>query len=194
MSLLSLVLFSAWLTESAGLSLALGAFLAILLDQRRAKVDAVRSRFLILTGVSALLGLLGSLTAVYLFSFGIVRRVKVLEHNAERLARGEELQELPDEADERRRLRRGFTPGEVEAETACGGKLPLRRAIRVRVRYFIDGGALGSAAFVERVFERHRGRFGLKRRTGARRMREADWEGLCVLRDLKNDRIGPGSK
>jgi len=77
---------------------------AILLDQRRAKVDAVRSRFLILTGVSALLGLLGSLTAVYLFSFGIVRRVKVLEHNAERLARGEELQELPDEADEIGRL------------------------------------------------------------------------------------------
>jgi len=102
--------------------------------------------------------------------------------------------DLPEDADERHRMRRGFTPGEVEAETARGGKLPLRRVIRLRVRYFIDGGALGSAAFVERVFERHRGRFGLKRRTGARRMREADWEWLCVLRDLKGDRIGPSSK
>lgn len=62
--------------------------------------------------------------------------------------------------------------------------------IRLRVRYFIDGGALGSAAFVESVFARHRDRFSPKRQTGARRMREADWEGLCVLRDLQRDRIG----
>lgn len=77
---------------------------AVLLDQRRERVDDVRSRFLALTGISALLGLLGSVAAVYLFSTGIVRRVKVLEGNAERLARGEELDELPEEADEIGRL------------------------------------------------------------------------------------------
>ena len=77
---------------------------AVLLDQRRAKVDDVRSRFLRLTAVSALLGLLGSIAAVYLFSTGIVRRVRVLEGNAERLARGERLDDLPEEADEIGRL------------------------------------------------------------------------------------------
>ncbi|MBY6015002.1 PAS domain S-box protein [Qipengyuania gaetbuli] len=77
---------------------------AVLLDQRRERVDDVRSRFLALTGISALLGLLGSVAAVYLFSTGIVRRVRVLEGNAERLAQGAELDDLPEEADEIGRL------------------------------------------------------------------------------------------
>ncbi|WP_291181310.1 ATP-binding protein [Erythrobacter sp.] len=73
---------------------------AVLLDERRARVDEVRSRFLWLTMVSALLGLLGSLAAVYLFSTGIVRCVRILERNAERLAQGRKLEELPEEEDE----------------------------------------------------------------------------------------------
>jgi REP element-mobilizing transposase RayT len=87
-------------------------------------------------------------------------------------------------------VRRGFRSAEVEAERARAGKLPLRQVIRLRVRYLTDGAVLGAAAFVEKVFARHRERFGLKRRTGARPMEEADWEGLCVLRALKRDRIG----
>ena len=98
----------------------------------------------------------------------------------------------------------------METEVAPGGKLPLKQVIRRRARYLsrftrppaslrqavsaslrlIDGGVFGAAAFVENIFARHRERFGLKRKTGARRMREADWEDLCVLRDLKNDLIG----
>ena len=77
---------------------------AVVLEQRRALVDVVRQRFLALTAVSGLIGLLGSLAAVYLFSTGIVRRVSVLEDNAERLARGERLIDLPAEADEIGRL------------------------------------------------------------------------------------------
>ena len=46
---------------------------SVLLDQRRARVDDVRDRYLLLTAISALVGLLGSLAAVYLFSTGIVR-------------------------------------------------------------------------------------------------------------------------
>lgn len=76
----------------------------VLLDQRRARVDEVRGRFLLLTAISAVIGLLGSLAAVYLFSTGIVRRVQMLEANAELLARGEELAEMPDDADEIGRL------------------------------------------------------------------------------------------
>jgi putative transposase len=101
-----------------------------------------------------------------------------------------EVRELPGDDPAGKRTRRGFTREEVEEEVARGGKIPLKRIIHRRVRYFIDGGVLGSAAFVEQVFEHHRGRFGLKRQTGARRMRDADWEGLFVLRDLKHDRIG----
>ena len=98
---------------------------------------------------------------------------------------------LPDEEDGHNPTppRRGFSQEEVEAEVAGGGKLPLKQVIRRRVRYLIDGGVFGSAAFVEKVFLQHRERFGLKRKTGARRMRDADWEGLCVLRDLKNDHM-----
>ena len=73
---------------------------SVLLDQRRARVDEVRDRFLLLTAISALVGLLGSLAAVYLFSTGIVRRVRMLEANAELLARGEALTNLPEDADE----------------------------------------------------------------------------------------------
>lgn len=77
---------------------------SILLDQRRQRVDEVRNRFLRLTAISAIIGLLGSIAAVYLFSTGIVRRVRLLESNAGRLARGEALVRLPDDRDEVGRL------------------------------------------------------------------------------------------
>jgi REP element-mobilizing transposase RayT len=102
-----------------------------------------------------------------------------------------EVRELTDEESRDRKVRRGFTRVEVEEEESRGGKLPLRRVIHRRIRYFLDGGVLGSAAFVEKVFELNRERFGLKRKNGARPMKGAEWEGLCVLRDLKSDRIGP---
>ncbi|BDW81162.1 histidine kinase [Erythrobacter sp. Dej080120_24] len=77
---------------------------AVVLDERRLLVEEVRSGFLALTTISAIVGLLGSLTGVYLFSTGIVRRVNKLEGDAERLARGERLVEQPEEADEIGRL------------------------------------------------------------------------------------------
>jgi len=106
-------------------------------------------------------------------------------------AQGEE-RENPqeDRGEARARRRRGFRPEEVEAEIAREGKLPLRQVIRRRVRYLSDGAVFGSAAFVEEVFERERWRFGAKRTSGARPMRAADWEGLCVLRDLRKRPVG----
>ena len=101
-----------------------------------------------------------------------------------------EAPEVEDEEGKIRMVRKGFRSAEVEAERTRGGKMPLRQVIRLRVRYFTDGAVLGGAAFVESVYARHRERYGLKRKTGARPMEEADWEGLCVLRDLKHDRIG----
>jgi putative transposase len=91
------------------------------------------------------------------------------------------------------RGRRGMAEEEVEAVVAAGGKMTLREALRYRVRYFCDGAVLGSAEFVDGVFEREKAKgrgFGGKRRTGARRMRGADWGGLRVLRDLQKDVMG----
>ena len=84
----------------------------------------------------------------------------------------------------------GFTREEVEAENKRGGRLPLPHVIRHRVRYFTAGAVFGSAAFVDGVFERYRSRLSEKRKTGARPMKEAEWEGLHVLRDLQREKIG----
>ncbi len=68
-----------------------------------------------------------------------------------------------------------------------GGKLPIAAALRCRVRYFTDGAVLGSKAFVESFFFEYRDQFGKKRRSGARKMKGSDWEGLTVVRDLRRE-------
>jgi hypothetical protein len=83
--------------------------------------------------------------------------------------------------------KRGFSREEVEKVVEEGGKLPLSDALRCRVRYFTDGVVLGSREYVEDVFRKHRGEFGVKRKTGARSMRWADWQGLCTMRDLRRE-------
>lgn len=75
-----------------------------LLQARLDRVDAARARNLALTTVSGVIGLLGSLAAVYLFSTGIVRRVQRLEDNASRLEQGAELVPLQGDRDEIGRL------------------------------------------------------------------------------------------
>ncbi|MBP9225458.1 MAG: hypothetical protein KBF76_16425, partial [Verrucomicrobiales bacterium] len=83
--------------------------------------------------------------------------------------------------------KKGFTREQVETEERRKGKMPAAEAIRIRVRYLTDGAVLGSEAFVNQVFERNRAKFGKTRQSGARSMREADWSGLCVLRDLRKE-------
>ena len=79
----------------------------------------------------------------------------------------------------------GFSAEEVEKVVAEGGKLPAAAVLRCRVRYFSDGVVLGSKGFVEKVFKQYRGEFGRKRKTGARAMKWAEWDGLCTMRDLR---------
>ena len=86
---------------------------------------------------------------------------------------------------EGRPIRKGFTPEQVEQVIKAGGRLPLHAVLRCRVRYFSDGLALGSEAFLERVFQRYRTQFGPRRTTGSRPMRFGQWAGLCTLRDLR---------
>ncbi len=69
----------------------------------------------------------------------------------------------------------------------AGGRIPVAEALRCRVRYFTDGAVLGSQTYVEEFFEEHRDQFGKKRRSGSRKMKGCDWEGLRVLRDLRRE-------
>jgi putative transposase len=81
--------------------------------------------------------------------------------------------------------KRGFSRAEIREVLARGGKLPLAVALRCRVRYFTDGVALGSSAFVNRFFEQRQEHFGPCRKTGARKMRGVEWGNLRCLRDLR---------
>ena len=89
-----------------------------------------------------------------------------------------------------RPARRGFSAETVEQEIARQGRMTVVEVIRCRVRYFTDGAVLGRAAFVNEVFRRYREQFGPTREKGARRMREAEWGELRVLRDLRGAPIG----
>jgi REP element-mobilizing transposase RayT len=81
--------------------------------------------------------------------------------------------------------RSGISVEKVAQVVRERGELPLEQVLRCRVRYFSDGVAIGSKAFVDDVFRLHRGNFGPKRRNGARALRFAAWGGLCAARDLR---------
>ena len=105
----------------------------------------------------------------------------------------EDGQEVAGDAENGQGGRRGMPAEVVDSVVGQGGAMPVREALRHRVRYFCDGAVLGTAEFVEAVFEREqtlRRRFGEKRTSGARRMRGADWGELRVLRDLQKDVVG----
>ena len=89
------------------------------------------------------------------------------------------------ERGERTEKKAGFSSEEVEKVVEEGGNLPAGTVLRCRVRYFSDGVVLGSQGFVEEVFRRYRKEFGVKRKTGARKMRWGEWGGLCTMRDLR---------
>jgi REP element-mobilizing transposase RayT len=65
------------------------------------------------------------------------------------------------------------------------GRLPLAAYLRCRIRYFCDGAAVGSEAFVEDLFRTHRRWFGPKRKNGARKLRGLAKPDLYALRDLR---------
>jgi REP element-mobilizing transposase RayT len=88
--------------------------------------------------------------------------------------------------------RAGIDPAKVERVLAEGGELSRCDLLRCRVRYFSDGVALGGKLFIEEVFANNRSHFGERRKTGARKLRGGEWDGLCSLRDLSSAVIAPG--
>jgi REP element-mobilizing transposase RayT len=97
------------------------------------------------------------------------------------------------EGDERREavgpdgrpVRGALSAEEVAKVLTSKGKLPLSEYLRCRVRYFCDGAVFGGQEYVEGIFKEHRNRFGLKRKTGARRMRGLQDAPLYTLRALR---------
>ena len=78
----------------------------------------------------------------------------------------------------------------IKEVIAQGGELSLGQVLRLRVRHMSDGVALGSRAFVNEVFRRHRDRFGPKRKDGARPIRGLAAFGLTALRNLRVRALG----
>jgi len=83
-------------------------------------------------------------------------------------------------------LRTGVSEEDFYRETGKKGEEGAGKRFARRVAYFANGAAIGSREFLEGVFERNRGMFGPKRKTGARKFRGAEWkgEGMFSLRDL----------
>ena len=80
---------------------------------------------------------------------------------------------------------RGMSAAEAAEVEKAGMRLPIADYLRMRVRYFSDGVAVGSRDFVDRVFAAYRDRFGAKRKTGARQMRLVDSVELYSMRNLR---------
>ncbi|MCW5557595.1 MAG: chemotaxis protein CheW, partial [Verrucomicrobiae bacterium] len=98
-------------------------------------------------------------------------------------AHGEEEQEGTDA--DGHPLRRGIRREAVLQVLAANGKVSTPELLRLRVRYLSDGAILGGREFINRLFERHRDRFGPRRTSGARPIREAHEVSLHALRALR---------
>ena len=83
---------------------------------------------------------------------------------------------------------KGIDSEEVKKVLDAGGKLSTKELLHCRIRYFSNGLALGSKAFVENVFDTHREWFSEKRMSGARKIKNAKESFFC-LRDLRREPI-----
>ena len=89
--------------------------------------------------------------------------------------------------------RAGISREEVARIWKAGGELTLAQLLRCTVRYFSDGMAIGTEAFVEKIFRAKREAFGEKRATGARKMKGGDWGELRTARALRVGAVAPPS-
>jgi REP element-mobilizing transposase RayT len=92
---------------------------------------------------------------------------------------------------ERKVVKKGMdraTAAEELERLEAARDVALGQMLRWKVRYFTDGAAVGSRAFVDALFERCRDRFGANRKSGARKMRgkaAAAANDLWTCRDLR---------
>jgi hypothetical protein len=97
--------------------------------------------------------------------------------------------EARDADDEKGRA--GISRERVAEVLAQGGRLSEREVLYCRVRYFVDGGVVGSEGCVNRIFVATRERFGKRRQDGARKLRRVETE-LRSMRDLRAEALSSG--
>lgn len=85
---------------------------------------------------------------------------------------------------------------EVRLGDSCGCRADLSTSRRLlcRNRYFTDGQVLGSREFVEAYFEENRVRFGPRRKTGGRKVKDCWQEDVYAVRDVGRKKSGLSSK
>lgn len=86
--------------------------------------------------------------------------------------------------------KRCFSQEEVGRVSGLDGRLRLEELVRLRVKYLVEGGILGSREYIERWYRAHRGERKLKREFGSRRMKGGEWGELRVFRDPRGRLIG----
>src|SRR5690606_877381 len=86
--------------------------------------------------------------------------------------------------------KRGLSREQIEAELARGGQLTIPQLLRCKLRYLTAGAVFGNEQFVDEYFSENRHQFGPNRKSGARKMRGADWGNLRVLRDVRHQLFG----
>jgi len=86
--------------------------------------------------------------------------------------------------------RPGISREVVEAELARGGELSVSEVLHCRVRYLIDGAAIGTPEFLQQIFDENREQFSKGRLIAGKAMRGSDWGGLRVLRGLQQRVFG----
>lgn len=91
----------------------------------------------------------------------------------------------------RRQGKRGCISQDLFLQTRNDkGVLPAATLFRLRIRYFTEGLVLGTEAFVQKAFDRHRSHFGKKRQWAAFPLEGFEDSPLRVLRKSRNNPIG----
>ncbi len=95
----------------------------------------------------------------------------------------------PATGETHQKVRKGFKRKNVAKVLSEGGRLSFGESLRCRMRYLSDGMTFGSKDFVDGVFRKSRGRFGEKRKSGARPIRGVRWKEqktrLYTMRQLR---------
>ncbi len=101
---------------------------------------------------------------------------------------------MPRESKSKRyKRRRGFSRAEVEGILERKGRLSRAELLRCKVRYFTDGGVIGTKGFVNGFFDKVKEHWHGKRADGARRVRGAAkvaGVALYSFRDLQKESLG----
>jgi hypothetical protein len=83
-------------------------------------------------------------------------------------------------------IRSGFSPETTEMViNRQQGALAWPVLVKLRVRHFTEGMAIGGRTFIEGIFKARRNAFPPKRIDGARKIRGVRWGGLMAMRDLR---------